>query len=140
MRKLTNFNQLKYNDRFIIVSNSNSHSYPLNKQFTFRPVVGPSSTQAAAIANEVTNGSTVNINDVRLLTNYTIQELLDIKEEYLTKIKSIDEKLDFCKEHKLDNYDFELDKTLSVMKQLKIKDPKKAKEVIDILKKELYID
>lgn len=136
MKRLTSFASVRTGDRFTVISNTNSHCYPLNVPLVFKRD-GALTDQMSDMA---VGGSynTIHCRDIVLLNkNLTTLE----KELAETQVESdaLKSQIKFCRDHGLDEYDEELHTVHDILSKTKANRGgiEKSKAVLDMLRENL---
>lgn len=112
---LTSWKGIKKGTKFKVVSNSNSHNYPLNTVLTLSRD-GLVSSEMGNAAVEL-SGNNLNIQDVVILTATTVADLQKELSAAKAVVKEIQQKITFCGENELEEFDEE---TYRIFKLLEI--------------------
>ncbi len=130
------FNGIKKGQKFKVISNSNSHNYPMDKVLTFR--ISPSGTMSNNVAKEVI-GNSLSCRDI-IIISITLEdlkkELESNRNDFIKSEKEILSKISFCEKTGSIEYDEEIFKIYSVLNTLNeySNDIEKAKKIANILK------
>lgn len=111
---------LKKGQKFVVISNSNGHNYPIGKTLIMKKP-GVVSTQMTDIAEGI-SGNTIEVRDVRL----TAESLSDLHEHIVEVQEELDKtmsKIKLCNDLGLTEYD---DNVIKVHKALAIIKSKKS--------------
>jgi hypothetical protein len=133
-KTLTTFRDLKKGQKFIVVSNSNGHNYPLNKVLTLKMDGMGHTTQMSDCIMEQEGRNTLDIKDVRLPNNGLSdlhQEVVELQE----KLDLTNEKIKLCNDLGLTEYDenvIKVHKALAVIKTKKT-DIEKAQDIANLI-------
>jgi hypothetical protein len=137
--KYTKWSQVPVGTKFKVVSNSNSHNYPLNELLT---VVSRNSTSSCAHVTGNPIHNTLMIKDC-LFVNFDLATMKDVivqKQEALLKIQEeiieVENCIKFCEEQGLEEYDEDLHKvmkTLDTLESKKLTKLEKAKMIAKLI-------
>lgn len=123
-RIITNFRGIEAGDKFIVVSNSNSHNYPLNEILTFSKDGSISSNMTDACV-EYTARNTLQAIDV-ILPYVKLEELKEALEEaelrHKINVSILKAKIDYCEENNVPTIDPISFRIYTVIRELKDKD------------------
>jgi len=125
MERLKTFKGLKAGTKIKVVSNSNSHSYPMDTELTLKKAV--MSVSGSDMVTEVV-GNTLRATDC-ILSSTTVEDLEKRLTELEKEKKDIQAKIKFCKEAEIEEYDenlFKVYKTLELVDNATLDRKKKA--------------
>jgi len=133
MKPLTTFGGLKKGQKFTVISNCNSHNYPLNVPLTLERDGLPGSTQMDQCAG--TRYNTLDIRDVVLIDSSITELKAKIEDLHKEEAKLI-RKIKLCEEFGVTTFD---DRVLDVYEALRVASSAKSnKEKAIIIKEQLF--
>lgn len=119
-KPLKSFGGLKKGQKFMVVTNSNSHNYPMNTVLTLN-MNGTKATSMSNCAVEVPDGNNLMAKDcilVEMSLEMMKSELADMSERYKTESDELKSKIDFCEKNGLDTFDEDFYKVHLALKAL----------------------
>lgn len=132
MKMLSTFKGLPIGTKIKVLYNTNSHNYPMGEVITLKkPGTAASMIDAA---KEVSGGNTLNAKDC-CLAAVTIPEMENQIAELQKELDSYKEKIVFCKENAMEEFDEEVFEIHNVLKIIEkpVTDLEKAKLIKKLL-------
>lgn len=131
MKRLKTFTGLKVGDKIIIEANSNGHNYPMDIPLTLK-ITG----SGTAMSNLVEGGTynTLNAKDCIIANTFSIKEMQRQRDVMLGELKILEDRIAFCEENGLEEYDDIYHKVSEILKALESKKLSKNEKIVKITK------
>lgn len=130
-KRLKTFAGLKVGDKIIVISNINSHNYPMDIPLTLK-INGTGTSMSNCVVGGTYN--TLNASDCVLISTRSIEDIKKERECKLKELKTLEEQIAFCEENELEEYDDVYFKVSEILKALESKKLSKNEKIIKITK------
>lgn len=124
MKKLTDWSQVPAKSKFKVISNSNSHNYPMGVVLTTKFTT--SGKGANNIADEFTSGNTLDVTDIIMLSS-TLEGMKIERIELMERLDHLNDRIEFCTDNHLEEFDEQSYKVVMALDTLESSKTRKEK-------------